>query len=226
MLELAIPAVTAVGQLFEGRDLVRESEEIALRLSPHHRVHAVAQAVDVEELTGGWAAIRELPGAVEERVAANLETPCIRNARSLLLCAVAWAYEGDERRARELERAAEGLGMEDYGYALDPPRLRLAIIRGDLQAAGRLLEVRPAKTYTMGAGLIAARLDELAAIGDRERLEAEAKPLLQPGTYLEPFALRALGVVRGDGVLIEHAIARFEAMGLDWHAEQTSSRLT
>jgi len=226
LLELAIPAVTAVGRLSEGRDLVRQSEEIARRLSPHHRVHAVAQALDVEELAGGWAAIRDLTGAVEERVAANLETPCVRNARSLLLCAVAWEYEGDELRARELERAADGLEMDGYGYALDPPRLRLALIRGDLRAARRLLEVRPTKTYTMGAGLIAARLDGLAAIGDRKRLEAEAEPLCRTGTYLEPFALRALGLVRGDGVLIEHAIARFEAMGLDWHAEQTSSRLT
>jgi len=226
VLELAIPAVTAVGRLSEGRDLVRQSEEIARRLSPHHRVHAVAQAVDVEELAGGWAAIRELTGAVEERVAANFETPCVRNARSLLLCAVAWAYEGDNVRAMELERAADGLGMEGYGYALDSPRLRLALIRGDLQAASRLLEVRPTKTYTMGAGVIAARLDGLAAIGDRERLEGEAEPSLQPGTYLEPFALRALGLVRGDEVLIEHAIARFEAIGLDWHAGQTRPLVT
>ena len=221
ILELAIPAVAAAGRLSEGRDLARQSEEIAQRLSPHHRVHAVAQAVDVEELAGGWERIRGLTTAVEKRVAANLETPCIRNARSLLLCAVAWAYDGDERRALELEQAADALGMEGYDYALDPPRLRLAIIRGDLEAARRLLEVRPTKTYTMGPGLIAARLDGLAAVGDRERLEAEAEPLLQPGIYLEPFALRALGLARGDGALIDLATARFTSMGLDWHAEQT-----
>jgi class 3 adenylate cyclase len=226
ILELAVPAVTAVGRLPEGRGLARKNEAIAQRLSPHHRMHAAAQTVDVEELAGRWAAIRELTSLIEDRVAANLATPCVRNARSLLLCAVAWAYEGDELRAQQLEQAADELGMEGYGYALDPPRLRLALLRGDLQAAEQLLETRPPKTYTMGAGLIAARLDGLAALGDRRRVEAEAAPLLRPGIYLEPFALRALGIVRGDEALIEQAIARFEAIGLDWHADQTRTART
>ena len=50
--------------------------------------------------------------------------------------------------------------------------------------------------------------------------------MLQSGTYLEPFALRALGLVRGDEALIAQAIARFEAIGLDWHAEQTRPLFT
>ncbi len=220
-LELAVPAVTAVGRLAEGRALAGKSEELAERLSFHHRLHAVAQAVDVEELAGCWGPIRELTPLVEERVAANVATPCVRNARSLLVCALAWAHEGDESRARELEAAADDLGMEGYGYALDPLRLRLALIRGDSGSVERLLEIPPAKTYTMGVGATAARLDGLAALRDRQRVEAEAGPLLRPGVYLEPFALRALGIVRGDEVLIEGAIARFEAMGLDWHADQT-----
>ena len=45
-------------------------------------------------------------------------------------------------------------------------------------------------------------------------------------TYVEPFALRALGQVRGDASLIEQALARFEEMGLEWHAEQTRDLLT
>ena len=226
ILELAVPAVTAVGRLAEGRRLARKNEEVTQRLSPHHRVHAVAQTVDVEELAGSWAAIGQLTSLVEERVAANVTTPCVRNARSLLLCAVARAYEGDEARARELERAADELGLEGYDYALDAPRLRLALVRGDLQTAERLLETPPSKTYTIGAGLIAARLDGLAALGDRRRLELEAVPLLRTGTYLEPFALRALGIVRGDEALIEQAIARFGAMALDWHADQTRMLFT
>ncbi|HEU0304705.1 MAG TPA: adenylate/guanylate cyclase domain-containing protein [Gaiellaceae bacterium] len=226
LFELAIPAVTAVGRLAEGRELVRQSEANARRLSPHHRVHAVAQSVDVEELAGDWAAIRDLTEAVEDRVEANLGTPCVRNARSLLLCALAWAHDGDEARARELEHAADELEMQGYGYALDPPRLRLALLRGDLRNAERLLKTRPVKTYTMGVGLTAARLDGLAAVGDRTRLEAEAEPLVRPGSYLEPFALRALGHVRADQSLIERAIARFEALGLDWHAEQTGRLVT
>jgi class 3 adenylate cyclase len=221
ILELAVPAVTAVGRMAEGRALARKNEEVGQRLSPHHRLHAVAQATDVEELAGRWAAIRELTPLVEERVAANVATPCVRNARSLLLCALAWAHEGNEARARELERAADELRLEGYGYALDPPRLRLALVRGDLRSVERLLEVRPAKTYTMGAGATAARLDGLAALGVRERVEAEAAPWLRPGIYLEPFALRALGIVRRSEELIEGAIARFGALELDWHADQT-----
>jgi class 3 adenylate cyclase len=221
ILELAIPAVTAVGRIAKGRQLAKRSDELSLRLSPHHRVHAVAQTADVEELAGNWEAIRALTQLVEDRVAANMSTPCVRNARSLLLCAVAWAYLGDDSRAIGLERAAQELGMDGYGYALDPPLLRLALIRGDLAAAKDLLAVRPARTYTMGVGLLAARLDGLAAIGDGQRIEAEALQFLRPGIYLEPFALRALGIVRHDSGLVGSAVARFLAAGLPWYAAQT-----
>jgi class 3 adenylate cyclase len=226
ILELAIPAVTAVARIAQGRHLAKRSDELAVRLSRHHQVHAVAQAVDLEELAGDWEAIRALTPLVEERVAANVSTPCVRNARSLLLCAVAWAYAGDGNRTTRLERAAEELGMDGYGYALDPPRLRLALIRGDVNAAQELLAARPTRTYTMGVGLLATRLDGLAAIGDRERLEAEAPPLVRPGIYLEPFALRALGIVRGDRALVDTAVARFRAMALNWYADQTPSAAT
>jgi len=68
---------------------------------------------------------------------------------------------------------------------------------------------------------IATRIDALAALEDRERVEEEAPPLLRPETYLEPFALRALALVRADDALAERAIARFEALGLSWHAAAT-----
>ena len=42
-----------------------------------------------------------------------------------------------------------------------------------------------------------------------------------PGTYLEPFALRTLGIARGAPALVAQAQERFEAMGLDWYAAQT-----
>jgi len=56
-------------------------------------------------------------------------------------------------------------------------------------------------------------------------VEAEASRLLQPETYLEPFALRALGLVRDDASLIERAAGRFEAFGLEWHAARTRALL-
>jgi hypothetical protein len=57
-------------------------------------------------------------------------------------------------------------------------------------------------------------------------VEAKAKLAMQPDTYMEPFALRALGRVRHDQRLIEQAAARFEAMGLQWHAARTRELLT
>ena len=47
-----------------------------------------------------------------------------------------------------------------------------------------------ATTYYLSS--MATHLDGLAALGERERVETEAGRLLQPNTYLEPFALRAL----------------------------------
>jgi CHAD domain-containing protein len=48
---------------------------------------------------------------------------------------------------------------------------------------------------------------------------------LRPGTYLEPFALRTLGAVRDDDVLLQQAVDRFNAIGLPWYAEQTRELL-
>ena len=52
-------------------------------------------------------------------------------------------------------------------------------------------------------------------------IEEKVPRLLKGGTYLEPFALRALGFAREDDGLIDQAIKRFEEMGLDWHAVET-----
>ena len=71
----------------------------------------------------------------------------------------------------------------------------------------------------------AALFDALVALGDRERIEAEAPQWLQPGTYVEPFARRALGAVREEGSLLNEAAARFEEIGLAWHAHETRNLL-
>jgi hypothetical protein len=68
---------------------------------------------------------------------------------------------------------------------------------------------------------MAAHLDGLAVLSEHERVEEEATAALKPGTYLQPFALRALGVVRKDERLIEQAMNQFESFGLTWHAAQT-----
>jgi hypothetical protein len=60
-------------------------------------------------------------------------------------------------------------------FARDAPRLEaLDLARGQTW-------------YALPAA--AARLDALAALKERSLVECDAPPLLQPGTYLEPFAL-------------------------------------
>jgi hypothetical protein len=69
----------------------------------------------------------------------------------------------------------------------------------------------------------AAHLDALAVVGSATEVEGAAQRLGKPGSYLEPFGLRALGVVREDEVLLGRADDAFRAMRLDWHAAQTGS---
>ena len=57
--------------------------------------------------------------------------------------------------------------------------------------------------------------------GRSRRRRALAPGLLRPGTYVEPFAQRALGVVREDDELIAGSASRFDELGLDWHAADT-----
>jgi len=110
---------------------------------------------------------------------------------------------------------------EGYEFVLDPLRIRLALARGDLDEAERKLAEWSRASSTRDVDGLVARVDALLALRRRDQLEEEAVPLLRPGTYLEPFAPRALGVVREDETLIERAMLRFEEMGLLWHAEQT-----
>jgi hypothetical protein len=79
--------------------------------------------------------------------------------------------------------------------------------------------------WVYGPGVMSARLDGLTAARDHERIEAEAPQFAQPGLLLEPFALRALGSVRGDDELLDRAQQRFAALGLHWHAAQTERLL-
>lgn len=69
-------------------------------------------------------------------------------------------------------------------------------------------------------------MDGLVRLGDHARIQKLAPEWLIPDTYIEPFALRALGSARGDDAMIEQAVARFEGMGLEWHAEQTRKLMT
>ena len=208
------------GQIGEARRLALLHDEILRRLTPHQVVHGIGLQLVVEEHAGCWEAIHGRVEEVEAAVSRNIDTPCMLNPRSLLGCALAAAYAGDDDEASRLEQAAEAVEMEGYGLTIDAPRLRLAVFREHLVTVQRLLDV-PIGLSFGDLSARAARLDGLVALHDAAGVEAEAPALLRPGSYLEPFALRALGLVREDAALIEQATARFEAMGLDWHIAQT-----
>jgi tetratricopeptide (TPR) repeat protein len=128
-----------VARFDEARAQARRQVELAERLSAHHVVHGMAAALFVEEVTGRWDSIRALQPRIEDRIQANLATPCVLNASLLLSCAVACAELGDADEASRLEQAEEELGMDGYEVFLDPLRARLALIRGDLDALRGLL---------------------------------------------------------------------------------------
>ena len=106
---------------------------------------------------------------------------------------------------------------------LAAPRARLALLRGEIDDIDSLvgpLDLAEGRIW-FSLQSAAARLDALAAGRELEKLEHEAAPLLGHPGYLEPFALRALGIAREDDGMVERAHAAFEAMGLGWYAAET-----
>jgi hypothetical protein len=144
----------------------------------------------------------------------------------LLNAALASAYFGDDAGSQRLEAKADAIGMEGYRQWLAPPRLRLAIARDDLDELRRLVDaVVPEDLEPWAYEMPAALLDALVALGDPGSIEAEAPRWLRPKTYVEPFALRALGFARADGSMLSDAAALFERMELDWFAGETRKLL-
>ena len=219
----AITPTVAVGRIQEARRLAVENDELVARLTPHHRLHGIACVMEVEELAGNWERIRELEGRIELTVAENRATPCLRNGRSLLVCATAAEILGNRDRSSELEAGADELQATGRGVTFDGPRLRLALVREDLSMLEALLADRDwfsRQSWFLLPGA-AARLDALAVVGGEEAIVTEALP--GRNGYLEPFMLRALGLARNDERLIAQADERFRALGLDWHADQTET---
>jgi len=216
-------AALGAGHIEEAEAHARRHDAIGARLSPHHAIHSICNLLTHWEAVGRWDEIRALQPRVELAVAENAETPCGLSARCLLSCAVACAQLGLDAEARRLEEETAALGLEGYGLVLDPLHARIALIRGDLERVKVLLEESSAWPWFTWSHLHGAvtRLDALIAVGRKDEAETEATRLLQPGTYLEPFALRALGFARGESELLAQAINSFDAMGLDWHASNT-----
>ena len=219
-----IPGLIGRTDIEAARRYADRHDEAAARLSPHHQVHAVAMKLELEELTARWDVMRHLEPRAIRVVEANVATPCVRNARSLLACALAETMSGDNDRARQLEAEAAALEMAGYAGTLAALRIRLALGRGEFEGLPDLIAVAvpppPAKNWWV-LNTESARLDGFAALLDREAVEAEAPAFLVQGTYLEPFALRALGVVQDDDAMVQRALERFEAMSIAWHAAAT-----
>jgi hypothetical protein len=219
----AIPPTVAVGRIQDARRLAAENDELVARLTPHHRLHGIACIMEVEELAGNWERIRELEARIEQTVAENRATPCVRNARSLLVCSAAAEILGDPNRSRELEAGANELRARGLGMAFGGPRLRLALARQDFATLEELLADKDwysRQTWFLLPGA-AARLDALAIVGGEAAIKAEGPPARDG--YLVPFRLRALGLARNDDPLIAQADEQFRALHLDWHAAQTEA---
>ena len=201
--------------------LADQCDRLSALLTPHDEVHALALRTTLYHATGQWEALAGLKTSAERAVAANEETPCQYDWRSLLICALGLAHRDEGREARRLEEAALARVVVAGPPEREPALMRLALLRGDLDDAERILELLPPGGDPFSVDNAAARLDALVALGDRDRVEEEAAPFVEGESYTRPFALRALGIVRADGGLVEQAVARFEEMGLDWYAEET-----
>ncbi|HSC49812.1 MAG TPA: adenylate/guanylate cyclase domain-containing protein [Gaiellaceae bacterium] len=216
-------AELALGHLQEAASHAHRHEAIAARLTPHHEVHALGNLLTLDEAAGRWDRLHARTERTERVVAANAATPCVYSGRSLLACATACAALGLDDEARRLEAEESALGFEGYEMWLDALRARLALIRGDLDRVEELIDGSekwcwPIWNYVNG---VTVRLDAFVALGRAEEVAEVAERHALPGTYLEPFALRTLGVARGDATLVAQAQERFAAMGLDWYAAQT-----
>jgi tetratricopeptide (TPR) repeat protein len=216
-----------LGHFHEAHRLADRHDEIVSTLTPHHRIHGLAVQTELEELVGGWDAILGFRDRVETVVLGNRDTPCMRSPRILLVSALAALHRGDPARAVELEALADDFGVSGFGHTLETPRIRIALVRGDLDEVDRLVaKPLPDRGWHRAWLLLstqAARLDALAALGRRD--EVEAWPAPRRGTYLEPFLLRSLGVVRGDESQIAHAAEAFERLRLGSQAEETRALL-
>jgi class 3 adenylate cyclase len=219
--------LTGACRFDRARQAVQRAEETSAGLTPHHRLHVVGTRVRLESLVGCWSDVQDLLPDTEEAVEANLMTPCPLNVESLLLSAVAAALDGDEREASRLERKANAIGMEGYGTYFDPPRLMLAVARGDLDTLRSLVDGLDDRQLAPSMYLIRAPLfDALVALGEQERIEADAPYWIEQNSYASPFALRALGLVREDDKLVGQAAQAFDAIGLTWHAQRTREHRT
>jgi hypothetical protein len=216
---------TMCGRLPEARRLIHEHHELSRKLFPHHRLHSVALEIELLEVLVEWDEIRALVPRLRAAVDENRATPCVRSPRSLLVCAAACAALGDDTEVGLLVRQADELQMQDFGWIMDAPRVRLALHRRDLATVRRLVSASDAsitrRQIWYFPAAVAAHFDALVALGDVARVERDAGEFLETDSVLTAFAMRALGTLRGDPMVLEDAASRFDALGFEAQAAIT-----
>ena len=176
----------------------------------------------LEKAVGDWEAVRGHARRAEDAVEADVATPCPFNVGLLRIAALGVLRSGDEEEATRLLAKSESIGMVGYGQFLSDTAMALAVVRGDREELRRIVDSADPRYFTPGSWeRWAALFDGLAVLGDRGRVEADAPKWIRPDSYVAPFAIRALGVVRKDPDLLTESLARFNAMGLLWHAQET-----
>ena len=191
----------------------------------HEEVHAIGLQVVIESVVGRWDVLVDLTERAEAIVAANAEFPCQFNWRTLLVCALGLTYAGEEEHARRLVDAVAVAPVVAGPAEREPALLRLALLRRDEESARRILGLLPSTGDPFVVDAEASRLDALSALGESAAVEKEAEPFLSEDSYAHPFALRALGVTKGDVSLVTRAAEAFERIGLAWRAEETRAAL-
>ena len=173
-------------------------------------------------MAGDWPALADRTARVERTSEANQDFPCQFNWRTLLVCALGHAQLGDEREARRLEESGRAGAVVAGPPELEPALLRLALLRGDEDEARRILR-GPARRAAMRSASTPRRRGSMRCWrwASRERWRRRRRRSSPSPSYTRPFALRALGLTRGDAALVDEAAAGFEAMGLAWRAAET-----
>jgi len=225
--QLVIVAV-ALGRIEEARRLIERQDELVRPLSPHHRVHAIAVANEAAGVFGEWEQLRSLLEPSEERIEANRDTPCGRHGNVTYLQAIAHEATGDAEAARRLELLAQTRVRSAHSPLVSTLRSRLALARGDVDGAVELIPEAfssdlARRWWWFAAPSTITYLDVHSAAGLRDNIEqAAARVLAERCPLLQPFALRALGRVRGDDGLVREAAAVFGELGLAARERETS----
>ena len=107
-------AARAMSDLHAGRD--------AAALSPTTGCTASPSGPSWRSWAASGRPCADMTPRIEQTVAENLQTPCVRNERSLLICAAASRILGDIAESERLEAKAESLGMEGYDQSYSSRR--------------------------------------------------------------------------------------------------------